>query len=249
LKKQAILSDIHGNWHALQEVLKDIDAQGVDEIICLGDTVGYGPRPRECLETALQRFSLHLLGNHEWAVLNGPLYFNPVAKKAIEWTIEELHGLPCVAQLKKLKPAHPKLDEGILYVHGSIRDPLMDYVRDLAEEGHEGYLRLLATIRNDFQKFNLCFVGHNHKAFLGTEHGDLFPHDDVNSFHIQGQKLYVCVGSVGQPRDGYNTSCYVIFDGKKISYRRVPYDVDKTADEIRAAGLPEYLAERLLKGV
>lgn len=243
----AIVSDIHGNLEALDAVLADIEARGVQKIYCLGDIVGYGPKPAECLEIAMEKFDLILQGNHEWGVFNDvESYFNSIAVEGIYHTRNELSD-QALAFLRELKPA--KLIEPELYVHGSVRNPLMDYVRDVAEEGHEGYMKLIATIREDFKGFDTCFVGHNHKPFLGTEYGVIHPHEGQNIFQTAGLKAYVCVGSVGQPRDRDPRACYVLFDGKQVEYVRVKYDVTITSNQILAAGLPEFLASRILQGI
>lgn len=241
-----IMSDIHSNIEALTAVMEKVDAIGPDRIYCLGDTCGYGPNPTECLDIAMKRFDVVLMGNHEEGVLNGPRNFNPAAERAVKWTAEQLTDPKYRDFIATLRPAH--LEKPYLFVHGSIKHPYLDYVRDLTYSGHEGYTRLIETLDKEFTDFDICFVGHNHKAFLSTREGDIFPHDQISEFYTRGQKFYACVGSVGQPRDGDTTACFVTFDGEKISYHRVEYDYRKTADKIRKAGLPEFLAERLSRG-
>ncbi len=246
--KTAFISDIHGNLAALKAVFADIDRYQPDQIISLGDTVGYGPQPRECLALVREKCSLILMGNHEHAVLNGAEHFTPLARIAIDWTAQQLREPEILSYLASLRPA--KLMDFGLLVHGSVRDPLFDYVREA--DSPWMFYRLVETLRNDFEKFDLCFVGHNHRAFLGTELGYIFPHDDPPSpqtvFHLDGQKAYISVGSVGQPRDGDPRSSWIMFDGHSVEYHRVEYDRDITVDLIRKAGLPEFLAERLLYG-
>ena len=240
----AILSDIHGNLAAFEAVLEDIDRQKVDRIISLGDAVGYGPRPVECLKLVMQRCAFSLLGNHEYAVLRGPEGFNPVATEAIVWTKKQITDPDQLFYLSSLKAA--KLEQNILYVHGSAEDPLMEYVRD--PEDHAQFVKFVQDIQRDFQRFDLCFTGHNHRAFLGTPDAFLFPHEVVSKFHVKGRKLYICVGSVGQPRDDRPKSSYATFDGDVVEYHRVAYDIDRTAQEIKAVGLHPFLAERLYLG-
>jgi len=246
--RTAFVSDIHGNLAALQAVLADIDKHEPDEIVCLGDTVGYGPQPRECLEIVRQRCQLVLMGNHEHAVLNGAEHFTPLARIAIDWTAQQLRDPEILEYLASLRPAKHRGE--VVLVHGSVRDPLFDYVREA--DSPWMFYRLVQTLRDEFDKFNLCFVGHNHRAFLGTDVGYIFPHDDPPSpqtlFQLEGQKAYVSVGSVGQPRDGDPRSSWVLFDGKSAEYHRVEYDRQVTIDLIHKAGLPEFLAERLLYG-
>jgi len=240
----AILSDIHGNLAAFEAVLEDIDRQKVDRIISLGDVVGYGPRPVECLKLVMERCAFSLLGNHEYAVLRGPEGFNPIAVEAINWTKRQITDPDQLFYLSSLKAA--KLEQNILYVHGSAEDPLMEYVRD--PEDHAQFVKFVEDLRRDFQRFDLCFTGHNHRAFLGTTDAFLFPHEVVSKFHVKGRKLYICVGSVGQPRDDRPKSSYATFDGDVVEYHRVAYDIERTAREIKAAGLHPFLAERLFLG-
>ncbi|MFH1024655.1 MAG: metallophosphoesterase family protein [Planctomycetota bacterium] len=243
-ERVAILSDIHGNLEALQAVMDDLWRRRCDRIFCLGDTVGYGPHPAECLTIARERFALVLQGNHEHGLIHGAENFNPVAKEALEWCRRQVADPALVAFLRTLRPA--KLDGRTLFVHASARDPLQDYVREIT--GRDSFEALVESIKDEFTRFDLCFVGHNHKAFLGTTDGLLYPHDEVTRFSVEGQKMYVCVGSVGQPRDNDTRACYVLFDGESVEYHRVAYDVEKTARDILQAGLPEFLAERLYIG-
>ena len=241
---EAIISDIHGNLEALHSVLEDIEQQNVDRIVCLGDVVGYGPAPAECVRIVMEKCEFSLLGNHEFAVLHGPEGFNPIAENAINWTREQLRDKEIIRFLQGLKSA--RLEGDRLYVHGSVRDPLLDYVREA--ENYLSFRRVVQEIRETFTLFNLCFTGHNHRAFLGTDEGFIFPHAGAHRFNVTDAKLYVCVGSVGQPRDDDWRACYLLYDGEQVEYRRVSYDVAATARMIREVGLHEFLAERLFAG-
>ncbi len=245
---QAIISDIHSNVPALTAVLKDIEQHKPDYIVCLGDTVGYGPQPKEALQMVRQNCKVILMGNHEHAVLNGAENFTPLAQMAIEWTAGQLRDPEILSFLSSLKPSEKIGDN--MYVHGSLRDPIIDYVREA--DSPWMFHRLLQTLQDEFEGINLCFVGHNHRAFLGTGVGYIFPHDDGDNpqtkFRVEGQKAYVSVGSVGQPRDGDSRSSYILYDGNSVEYHRVKYDADKTASMIREVGLPEFLADRLIYG-
>jgi len=242
----AILSDIHGNYSALEAVLEDIEKRGdVEGIGCLGDTVGYGPDPVECLRLAMEKFEFCLLGNHEYAIMHGAEGFNPVAERAVEWTRMQIKpDKDLMDFLKSLKSA--RLDDNTLYVHGSVTDPLMDYVRE--SDSNASFRRLIKTIEQEFKFFDMCFTGHNHRAFLGTNEGIIYPHAAWNRFHVSHAKLYICVGSVGQPRDDDPRASYVTFDGEVVEYHRVRYDISRTADRIREVGLHEFLADRLYVG-
>ena len=244
----ALISDIHANLAALQAVLGDIRQFKPDAIGCLGDTVGYGPQPRECLKIVRETCQFVLMGNHEHAVLHGAEHFTPLARQAIEWTAEQLNDPEIIRYLSTLKP---QLQRGpALFVHGSARDPLFEYVREA--DSPWMFHRLIQTLQEDFKGFHVCFVGHNHRAFLGTDLGYIFPHDDPPSprmdFNIREKNLYVSVGSVGQPRDGDPRSSYVLFDGDTVRYRRVAYDATATCELIRKHGLPSFLADRLVHG-
>jgi predicted phosphodiesterase len=242
----AIVSDIHANLVALEAVLADINKLGgVGRIVCLGDVIGYGPEPVECLRIAKERFEFTLLGNHEFAILHGAEGFNPVAEAAVEWTRSQVKPhKDLMDMMGKLKAA--KLEENVLYVHGSVKDPLMDYVREV--DSHASFNRLLKTIEQEFKFFDICFTGHNHRAFLGTNEAIIYPHPGWNRFHVSHAKLYVCVGSVGQPRDDDPRASYVTFDGESVEYHRVKYDIARTAERIRKVGLHEFLADRLFVG-
>lgn len=246
--RTALISDVHGNLPALEAVLADIENAGADRIVCLGDTVGYGPQPRECLQLVRERCALVLMGNHENAVLHGADNFTPLAAKALDWTASRLRDRTVMEYLSSLKPSHR--EDEILYVHGNIKDPINDYLREA--ESPWMFYQLVNTLRRDFIGIRLCFVGHNHRAFLGTEMGYIFPHDDCDpprmKFNLAGQKAYISVGSVGQPRDRDPRSSWALFDGEAVTYHRVRYDSSAVAQLIRQKGLPEFLAARLESG-
>lgn len=242
--RTALISDVHGNLAALEAVLADIDRVGAERIICLGDTVGYGPQPRECLQLVRQRCALVLMGNHENAVVNGADNFTPLAARAIDWTASRLRDPEIMGFLSGLKPFYREGE--LLFVHGNIKDPINDYVREA--ESPWMFYQLVNTLRRDFGDIRLCFVGHNHRAFLGTEMGYIFPHAERMSFNLEGQRAYVSTGSVGQPRDRDRRSSWALFDGKTLAYHRVEYDWRRTAELIRQMDLPEFLAQRLESG-
>ncbi|MCC8190502.1 MAG: metallophosphoesterase [Planctomycetes bacterium] len=243
--KMAIISDVHANLAALQAVMADIEKHGPDELLCLGDTVGYGPQPAECLAMVRDVCSVVLMGNHEHAVLYGAEQFTPLAQVAIDWTARMLHESDTLDYITSLPSEHRR--GSLRFVHGSIRNPLFDYVREA--DSPWAFFHLVRTLQDDFTDFNQCFVGHNHRAFLGTEVGYIFPHDHPpivkTSFHIGDEKAYVSVGSVGQPRDGDWRPSWLMYDDGNITYHRVEYDRQTTIDLIGRAGLPEFLAERL----
>ncbi len=248
---KAIISDIHGNLEAFQAVLEDMERQDATELICLGDFVGYGPNPKECIDLAVG-FRIALRGNHEHALLTEfeSSNFNVKARDSIDWTREQLNPLGDDRQanlrrwdfLDSLETTHK--DEDILYVHGTPRDPTAEYLypRDVYRQ---------EKLRAIFEMVDwLCFCGHTHVPGVWTQDMIYLTPQEVNyRYHLVNKKTIVNVGSVGQPRDGDNRATYVLFDGSRIVFRKVDYRVETTARKIRAIEqLDPYLAERLLEG-
>jgi diadenosine tetraphosphatase ApaH/serine/threonine PP2A family protein phosphatase len=238
---KAIISDIHGNWEALQAVLGDIARHGVREVYCLGDVVGYGPNPRECVDLLLQlQLPVVLMGNHEAGAFGEPMGFNPAAERSLRWTREQLRApleTPQAAQAREkfLTQLPHKHQEGdFLFVHGSPRDPLREYL--FPEDARRLEIVFWLVPR-------YCFVGHTHVPGVFSESLRFNSPQDLGGIYRLGASKVICnVGSVGQPRDGDPRACYVLFDGESISFRRVAYDVNLTRQKIRA--IPE-LDERL----
>lgn len=248
----AIVSDIHSNIEALSNVLEDAEQHGAEKICCLGDVIGYGPNPVECVDIAREKFEFTLLGNHEEAVLFGAIGFNPKAKMAIDWTREQFHIEREGPDLRNDRwqflgelPLHVEGEDRIQFVHGSPRDPTREYVFPTDVLNPD-------KLHGIFQHVEwLTFNGHTHAPGVMTEEGVFrLPQDLQYEYKTsEDEKIIVNVGSVGQPRDGDNRSSYVLFDGEKILFRRVPYDVEKTMGKISMVDrLPEYLALRLKEG-
>jgi len=201
--KRAIISDIHGNLEALQSVLARIDQLKVDSIICLGDIIGYGPNPIECLDLVIERCSLVILGNHDQAAIFDPEGFNPVAMKAIYWTRSQLEGDPNLDRSDQrwdyLGGLPRRHDEGeFLFVHGSPRDPTNEYVF----EEHIYQKPMMDSLLSRFEKF--CFQGHTHIPGVFTESCKFLRPDSLPDgiYNLADEKCMFNVGSVGQPRDG-----------------------------------------------
>ncbi|TVR12566.1 MAG: metallophosphoesterase [Planctomycetota bacterium] len=251
---QGLISDIHGNMAALEAVIADMEEGGAKRIICLGDVVGYGPFPGECLDM-VQRCGAVLMGNHEEALLYGADNFNPRARRAIDWTREHIQhdgGPEIVAQraqvLKNLK-IHAK-SGNFLFTHASPRQPTREYVmpRDIKNVGKMQEIFSLIP--------HVCFVGHTHVpgVFLEdltfTRPSELF----AGTYFIDpDEKALINIGSVGQPRDGDIRASYVLLDdepgNQRVVFRRVEYDVEATASAIEAnPHLDNHLAERLRHG-
>jgi predicted phosphodiesterase len=250
--RQALISDIHGNYEALTAVMADIQSQNIDRLVCLGDIVGYGPNPCQCLDLVKQKCSLTILGNHDQAALFDPEGFNPVALRAIYWTRDELDrgpGSPGVINgrwdfLSEL----PKFlsDGDVLYVHGSPRDATNEYV--FPETIYDQ-----ARMKMLFDRVTrLSFQGHTHMPGVFTTDGEFItPEECEQKFALSDEKLMINVGSVGQPRDEDPRSCYVIFDDSKqeLEFRRVDYDIDTTVKKIYdIPDLDNMLGDRLRSG-
>jgi diadenosine tetraphosphatase ApaH/serine/threonine PP2A family protein phosphatase len=246
---RAILSDIHSNLEALQAVLEDVAAQGVKDIYCLGDIVGYGPNPRECLELAMD-FQLTLKGNHDEAALIDPKDFNPTAERATYWTREQIDAPVRNRQardrrwefISELPLTHR--DGDFLFVHGSPVSPLHQYVFPEDVYDQRKMDRIFKLVKC------YCFQGHTHIPGVFTEDLQFFSPDEINFvWELDGRKTLCNVGSVGQPRDTDRRACYVLLDGKTIRYRRVEYDFETTARKIyEVPALDRFLGDRLRSG-
>lgn len=236
---RAILSDVHGNLEALTAVVADARAAGADHFWCLGDTVGYGPNPGECVDQ-VSRFEISLLGNFDQAAILSP--DEPLARheRTQAWTRAALtQGPPeLVASRIDYLETRPRFwrDDSTLLCHASPRDPLYEYV--FAEDALDSSRR-----RTWFRMFDrLCFVGHTHIPGVLLEDGRFLPPDQWatsgmsagGASHDERRKLLVNVGSVGLPRDGDPRACYVLWDGRRVEFRRVAYDVAATIDKLRS---------------
>jgi diadenosine tetraphosphatase ApaH/serine/threonine PP2A family protein phosphatase len=246
---KAIISDIHSNFEALQSVLADIKAQGITEVYCLGDVVGYGPNPRECVD-AVMECKLVLLGNHDQGAMFDPEGFNPSAERAIFWTRQQLEHVDGGRGQKEkrwefLAERPRQLREGeFLYVHGSARNPLNEYVFPEDIYNQRKMERIFALV----DKY--CFQGHTHVPGIFTENFQFHSPEDIDyTFKLDGRRTLCNVGAVGQPRDGDWRACYVVLDGDTIRYRRVEYDVETTIKKIYAVpDLENFLGDRLREG-
>jgi len=250
----AILSDVHANLEALRAVLADLARQGADAVYCLGDVVGYGPDPRACLDLAMAWRAV-LLGNHDEAALLGPDGFAPTAERAALWTREQLAAdVPDRAARERrlgFLAGLPRRREegGLLFVHGSARDPLHEYVHPEDVNNQSKMGRVFALVGR------CCFQGHTHVPGVFTAGGPAGPYrfrspeELGDRYRFRGGKALVNVGSVGQPRDGDWRACYALLDGDTVLFRRVGYDVEATVRKVReTGGLGHRLGERLRQG-
>ncbi len=238
--RYAIISDIHANFDAFEVVLADIEKSSIDRIVCLGDVVGYGAQPRECIKVLREREILTIAGNHDYAAIGKTNinYFNQYAKEATLWTRkvctdEDKEWLKSLSLVEYL--------DDFTMVHGTLYQPdLFDYILTT----YDAYLSL------QLLDAPVCFLGHSHVPIN-------FVWDEIISFNYDreiqmkpGVKMLVNVGSVGQPRDENPRACYAVYDTelKRIEVRRLEYDVEAAAKKIRDAGLPTALGERLKVG-
>jgi predicted phosphodiesterase len=235
--KYAIIADIHANLEALDVVLKDAKAQECSHHCCLGDVVGYNANPKECLEIIREMNMPCVKGNHdEYCSLESNLEgFNPHAAEAIQWTRNQLTE-DDREWLRNLK--YIRMVASFSVVHATLDGPQRwGYVFD----------RLAAAASFTYQNTSVCFFGHTHVpvAFIRDT---VVRGGTYSKFKIEpGRKYFINVGSVGQSRDGVPKATYVIYnmDEGTVELRRLDYDIAKTQAKIRAAGLPERLAERL----
>ena len=246
---RAIISDIHGNLEALEAVLADIDAQSdIEDLFCLGDIVGYGPNPRECVDLVMKRASVTILGNHDQAALFDPEGFNAGAERAIFWTRSMLESdrADINEQRWEFLGELPRMrrDEDILYVHGSARNPLNEYVFPEDIYNQRKMERIFALVDRN------CFQGHTHIPGVFREDLSFLSPDEVDSqFEFDSAKTLINVGSVGQPRDGDNRASYVLLDGNTVHFKRVTYDFEKTIAKIYPIQeLDNFLGDRLRDG-
>ncbi len=238
--RYAVISDIHANLEALTSVLTYLKSENITRIYCLGDVVGYGPRPNECVDVVRQSCRVCLAGNHDYAALGWTdiEYFNPYAREAVAWTQRQL-SRSSKAFLKKLPLTH-ELSQDVLLVHSSPIEPReWNYI--LSEEE--------ARVNLDAVPQRLIFIGHSHVPVVFSYHQGIIFSEQI-TLDLEEDQYIVNVGSVGQPRDGDPRACCVIYDEETFSLRyvRIPYDVEKTKQEILDRNLPRVLAMRLLVG-
>jgi predicted phosphodiesterase len=234
----AIISDIHGNLEALQVVLQYLRENNIEQIYCLGDIVGYGANPNECLDMIAQVCSKVVVGNHDHAAIGqtNVNYFNDFAKRSTYWTWSVLSaaGRNFISSLD-----FTWQDGRILLVHATPSDPpSWQYV--LTEQ----------DAWDEFGTFtqNICFIGHSHFPVIFSKNEGLLK---VQKYVLSEQDKYIVnVGSIGQPRDGNPKTCFCVYnsDTSQLEYIRLNYDAAATREKIIRAGLPVFLGDRLLNG-
>lgn len=241
MTRRAIISDVHANLESLEAVLKDIKKRMIKDILFLGDAVGYGPNPNECLKLLSDNCKVLLAGNHDWAAigLTDVDSFNEYAKAAIIWTrdtLTEENG----TLLKTFPVMKEMRDEDLLLVHSTPKEP---------EAWH--YLFTLWDAEVNFNYFGqrLCFIGHSHIPFVieRLPSGEMLTFNKETALKKNARYIVNC-GSVGQPRDRNPKACYALLGEDRIEFVRVEYDIERTQKKMSEAGLPLPLIERLSRG-
>jgi diadenosine tetraphosphatase ApaH/serine/threonine PP2A family protein phosphatase len=236
----AVISDIHGNDHALTAVLEKVDAAAPDELWCLGDVVGYGPAPNECCAVLERRTDLCVVGNHDLVVVERLAIdeFNNDARTAAVWTQGVLQP-EWREWLSSLEPEARR--EGVGLFHASARDPVWEYV--LSPDAAAG----------SFQATDepVILVGHSHVALALDDRLDGGQAPDKREIDLSTRRWLLNPGSVGQPRDGDPRAAWLLLDTdrKFAEFHRVAYPIEKTQSAMRAVGLPEALTSRLAHGI
>jgi predicted phosphodiesterase len=239
----ALLSDVHGNLPAFRAVVEDVAQAEVDETWCLGDLVGYGAQPDECVELAGESCEVSLAGNHDLVVIEKlPLFeFSPSAAAAAEWTRDNISA-DSRRFLEELEPVDTARALGLY--HASPRDPVWEYVLSSWQAGE----------CIDAMKPRVGAVGHSHVALFFHRDGDS---EVVGAQAPGGTELDISTGrwlinpgGVGQPRDGDPRAAWLLLDtgSWRAAWRRVEYPIDEAARAIEEAGLPRVLADRLYSG-
>ena len=246
----AIISDIHSNLEALTAVLAEIDREEIQHILCLGDIVGYGPNPMECLDLVARRSRATLMGNHDFAVLFEPYNFNAGAEQASYWTRRQFEDDPdAKRRADRWKfignlPVRVKTPEFVA-THASPRRPINEYIFPDDIYTNPGKFH---SIFDKFEK--VCFVGHTHVPGVFLEGPDFYSPDELDfKYDFTDEKAIINVGSVGQPRDRDPRASFVMVSETCVKFRRIEYDVQTTVKKVHAIdALDNFLGDRLLDG-
>lgn len=239
--RYAIFADVHSNLEALRVVVEHYYIQSIDRYIFLGDIVGYGGDPKDCIDILRDLKPLAVAGNHDWGV-SGKLstnYFNLHAKESIIWTKKQIKK----DDLSYLEKFHLEIEDGnFICVHGSLKSPHeFNYVFDIDD----------AVVNFQLFKKKLCFVGHTHRPGIYCLNNDNVSYSEDAEVSLEEDKRYIVnVGSVGQPRDGDPRACCCVYDDQNqtVEIIRLNYDVAQAASSIVNQGLPTSLANRLYDG-
>ncbi len=255
----AVISDIHSNLEALTTVLADIEKRGIKTIYCLGDVVGYGANPNECLDLIIEKTEFGVMGNHDYAVLYEPTNFNAGAEQACYWTRASIEQeidkakaskrWDYLGSLKMRKTFETKLDgvnAHISLVHASPRKPINEYV--FPDDVYTMPSKMLSIFE---RTKHICFIGHTHLPGVFLEDPDFYTPDELGEFYPieSDEKAIINVGSVGQPRDRDNRASYAYVDGNKVYFVRLEYDFETAAKKIFAVKeIEDFEGSRLADG-
>lgn len=255
----AVISDVHSNIEALTTVLADIKNRGIKTIYCLGDVVGYGPNPRECLDLIIEKTKWCVLGNHDYAIFYEPTNFNYGAEQASFWTRFSLEAEQQAAvrnnrwgflgELPMRRTLNTKLGDNsaaVDFVHASPRRPVNEYI--FPDDVYSNPVKVSIL----FERVkHICFVGHTHLPGVFLDEPDFYMPEELGDVYpiVDGEKAIINIGSVGQPRDKDNRASYVYVDGNVVNFVRLKYDFETTAKKIMAIDeLDNFQAERLRDG-
>lgn len=246
----AILSDIHGNLEAFSAVLDEIDRRGITAVLCLGDVVGYGPNPIECLDLVRQRCQTTIMGNHDFAVFYEPYNFNVGAEAACFWTRQQFEEADSAQQGDRwhfLAGLSVRFEnDRFMAVHASPRRPINEYI--FPDDIYTNPGKFVSL----FERFErLCFVGHTHVPGVFLPGPDFYSPDELeNRFTINDdERAIVNVGSVGQPRDRDPRTSFAILHDELIEFVRLEYDVETTRKKVLdIPELDDFLGTRLVDG-
>lgn len=251
--RTAIISDIHANLEALTVALDHISTQNVDQIICLGDVLGYGPSPVECVDLVAEHCAWSLMGNHDFGVLYEPTNFNLAAEQAAYWTRSRFEAESdqerAATRWEFLGRLKVRVGFGdFLCVHGTPRRPINEYLFP------DDALNSPVKMQQIFERVErYCLVGHTHVPGVFTDEPDFYPPGDLEGVYKlnDDEKAIINPGSIGQPRDLDPRSSYAILDDEQhhVEFNRLPYDIDSVVEKIRAVPeLTDWLGERLREG-
>jgi len=255
----AIISDIHSNLEALTAVLGDIEKRGIETIYCLGDVIGYGPDPKECLDLIIKKTQWCVLGNHDYAAFYEPTNFNYGAEQASFWTRDVLEAeqqndsrnkrWSFLGELPMRRTLKTKLGRNtaiIDFIHASPRKPINEYI--FPDDVYTNPIK----VRVLFERVkHICFVGHTHLPGVFLDEPDFYLPDELGDVYpiVDKERAIINIGSVGQPRDKDNRASYAYVDGNEVNFVRLAYDFDTTVEKIKAIErLDNFHAERLRDG-
>lgn len=255
----AIISDIHSNIEALTVVLQDIQQRGIQTIYCLGDVVGYGANPRECLDLVIEKTQNSVMGNHDYAVLFEPTNFNTGAESATYWTRRILEEEPDSEKRSRrwqylgrqrmrwsMKLELDGFEAQLDFVHASPKRPINEYI--FPDDAYTTSSKMASLFD---RTPHICFVGHTHLPGVFLEDPDFYSPDELGGKYpiIPNEKAIINVGSVGQPRDRDNRAAYVYLKDNEVHFVRLEYDYKTAAEKIYAVPeLDDFEGDRLADG-